>query len=121
MKENFKVGEKIRLLHAKGEGIILKLISPTRLEVLIDDFYEMEVGIGEVVKAAYPDPTAESGTWVSPDIRALEPLKKPVALAEAKIDPALKGMVLVNYTRLSVQPVTDAEWKHICKLGGVKP
>jgi hypothetical protein len=50
MKENFKVGEKIRLLHAKGEGIVLRLISPTRLEVLIDDFYEMEVGLGEVVK-----------------------------------------------------------------------
>ncbi len=50
MKENFKVGEKVRLLHAKGEGIVLRLISPTKLEVLIDDFYEMEVGIGEVVK-----------------------------------------------------------------------
>jgi hypothetical protein len=50
MKENFKVGEKVRLLHAKGEGVVLRLISPTKLEVLIDDFYEMEVGIGEVVK-----------------------------------------------------------------------
>jgi hypothetical protein len=50
MKENFKVGEKVRLLHAKGEGIVLRLISPTKLEVLIDDFYEMEVAIGEVVK-----------------------------------------------------------------------
>jgi predicted RNA-binding protein with PUA-like domain len=78
------------------------------------------VGIGEVVKAAYPDPTAESGPWVSPDIRALEPLKTPVTLAAAKSDPALKDMVLVNNTRLSVQPVSDAEWKHICKLGVVK-
>ncbi len=50
MKENFKVGEKVRLLHAKGEGVVLRLISPTKLEVLIDDFYEMEVGLGEVVK-----------------------------------------------------------------------
>ena len=78
------------------------------------------VGIGEVVKAAYPDPTAESGPWVSPDIRALEPLKTPVTLADAKTDSALKDMVLINNSRLSVQPVTDAEWKHICKLGGVK-
>jgi predicted RNA-binding protein with PUA-like domain len=78
------------------------------------------VGIAEVVKTAYPDPTAESGPWVSPDIRAVEKLKKPVALADAKHDPALKDMVLVNNTRLSVQPVTEAEWKHIAKLGGVK-
>lgn len=78
------------------------------------------VGIAEVVKAAYPDPTAESGPWVSPDIRAVEKLKTPVALADAKHDPALKDMVLVNNTRLSVQPVSEAEWKHIAKLGGVK-
>lgn len=50
MKENFKVGEKVRLLHHKGEGIVQRLISPTRIEVLIDDFYEMEVGVGEIVK-----------------------------------------------------------------------
>jgi predicted RNA-binding protein with PUA-like domain len=78
------------------------------------------VGIAEVVRAAYPDPTAESGPWVSPDIRALEPLKTHVTLAVAKADPALKDMVLVNNTRLSVQPVSDAEWKHISRLGGVK-
>lgn len=78
------------------------------------------VGIAEVVKTAYPDPTATSGPWVSPDIRALEPLKTPVTLTDAKSDPALKDMVLVNNTRLSVQPVSDGEWKHICKLGGVK-
>ena len=57
---------------------------------------------------------------VSPDIRAIEPLKNAVSLADAKTDPALKDMVLINNSRLSVQPVTDAEWKHICKLGGVK-
>ena len=78
------------------------------------------VGIAEVIKTAYPDPTAESGPWVSPDIRALEPLETPVTLADARKDPALKNMVLVNNTRLSVQPVSDSEWKHICKLGGVK-
>jgi Smr domain len=50
MMEIFKIGEKIRLLHAKGEGMVTRLISPTRLEVLIDDFYEMEVSVGEVVK-----------------------------------------------------------------------
>lgn len=78
------------------------------------------VGIAEVVKTAYPDPTAESGPWVSPDIRAVEKLKTPVALSDAKHDPVLKDMVLVNNTRLSVQPVSEAEWEHIAKLGGVK-
>lgn len=50
MREIFKVGEKIRLLHAKGEGIVQRVISPSKLEVLIDDFYELEVGVDEVVK-----------------------------------------------------------------------
>lgn len=50
MREIFKVGEKVRLLHAKGEGIVQKLISPTKIEVLIDEFYEMELGVDEVVK-----------------------------------------------------------------------
>jgi predicted RNA-binding protein with PUA-like domain len=57
---------------------------------------------------------------VSPDIRALETLKTPVTLADAKTDPALKDMVLINNSRLSVQPVTEAQWKHISKLGGFK-
>jgi len=44
---------------------------------------------------------------------------RPVTLAEIKSDPKLKDMVLVKYSRLSVQPVTDAEWKHVCKMGGL--
>ncbi len=83
------------------------------------------VGIVEVVREHYPDPTAKSGepssaSWVVVDVKAIEPLKKPVTLADAKAEPQLKSMVLVNNTRLSVQPVTDAEWKVICKMGGVK-
>ncbi len=78
------------------------------------------VGIVEVVKEAYPDPTAESGPWVCVDIAAAEPLKTPVTLEAVKVDAKLKEMALVKLSRLSVQPVTDSEWKHICKLGGVK-
>jgi len=79
------------------------------------------VGIAEVIREHYPDPTAKSGEpWVAVDVKAVEPLKKPVTLADARTEPRLKAMVLVNNTRLSVQPVTDAEWKLICKLGGVK-
>jgi len=78
------------------------------------------VGVVEVVKEAYPDPTADSGPWVCVDIAAVEPLKTPVTLEAIKIDPKLKDMALVKLSRLSVQPVTADEWKHICKLGGIK-
>jgi len=79
------------------------------------------VGIVEIGKTAYPDPTAEKDSpWVVVDTVAVEPLKTPVQLAQIKADAKLKEMVLVKLGRLSVQPVTDAEWKHICKLGGVK-
>jgi predicted RNA-binding protein with PUA-like domain len=79
------------------------------------------VGVVEIIREAYPDPTADAGApWVCVDTRALAPLKTPLSLDAAKADSALKDMVLVNNTRLSVQPVTEAEWAHICRLGGVK-
>ncbi len=76
------------------------------------------VGVVEVVREAYPDPTAESGPWVCVDMKARAPLRTPVTLAAIKADPALAGMALVKLSRLSVGPVTDAEWQYICKLGG---
>src|ERR1700677_419707 len=78
------------------------------------------VGVVEVIREHYPDPTAKSGEpWVMVEVKAVEPLKKPVPLADAKAEPKLKAMVLVNNTRLSVQPVTADEWKIICKMGGL--
>ncbi len=78
------------------------------------------VGIVEVIREAYPDPTAEPGEpWVVVDLKAVKPFKRPISLAEVKADPKLAKMSLVTSMRLSVQPVTEAEWKHICKLGGV--
>ena len=78
------------------------------------------VGIVEVARTAYPDPTAETGTkgtgWLCVDMKALSPLKRPVTLAEIKADPALAAMALVKYSRLSVGPVTPEEWKHINTL-----
>jgi predicted RNA-binding protein with PUA-like domain len=79
------------------------------------------VGIVEVAKTAYPDPSDETGKFVMVDVKAVAPLKTPVTLAQMKDDPALKAMALLKQSRLSVCPVSDAEWKHICKLGGVKP
>lgn len=78
------------------------------------------VGIAEVIKEAYPDPTAEPGDpWVVVDVKAVKPLKTPVTLAQVKAEPKLAQMALVKSMRLSVQPVTDAEWALVCKMGGV--
>ncbi len=79
------------------------------------------VGIVEVVREAHPDSTDDSGTWECVDIRAVRPVARPLTLAEAKAEPRLKGMALVSNSRLSVQPVTDAEWAIVCELTGVDP
>lgn len=76
------------------------------------------VGVVEVVRAAYPDPTAEHGPWVSVDMRAVGPLPRPVTLAAMKTDPALAGFALLRQSRLSVVPVRPAEWDYICGLAG---
>ena len=78
------------------------------------------VGIVEVSKLAHPDSTAKEGPWECVDIRALEDVPTPVTLAQCKADKRLKAMVLVNNSRLSVQPVTADEWKIVCELGGFK-
>ena len=80
------------------------------------------VGIAEVIRESYPDPTAAAGDpWVVVDVKALEPFATPVTLAAIKAEPKLKDMILVRQSRLSVQPVTPAEWKIVCTMGGVKP
>src|SRR5581483_11301693 len=79
------------------------------------------VGIGEILKEHFPDPTAKAGEpWVAVQTGAVEPLPKPVTLADIKAEPKLKDMALAKYARLSVQPVTDTEWKLVCKMGGLK-
>lgn len=80
------------------------------------------VGIVEVIREAYPDPTAEAGEpWVVVDIKAVKPLKTPVSLEAVKHEPKLAEMALLKLSRLSVQPVTDAEWAIVCAMGGVEP
>jgi predicted RNA-binding protein with PUA-like domain len=79
------------------------------------------VGTLEVLREHYPDPTAQKGEpWVVVDVKALAPAARPVTLAAIKAEPKLKAMVLVNNTRLSVQPVSAEEWKLVCKMGGLK-
>jgi predicted RNA-binding protein with PUA-like domain len=77
------------------------------------------VGIVEIIKPYYPDPTDPSGKFGMVDVRAVEALKKPVSLDAIKADPRLAKMPLVTNTRLSVQPVSDREWDIIHAEGGL--
>ena len=74
------------------------------------------VGIVEVIAKAHPDSTAADPKWDCVDIRAVRPLARPISLDRAKREPALKDMVLVTNSRLSVQPVSDSEWAAILAL-----
>lgn len=76
------------------------------------------VGIVEVAREAYPDPTAESGPWVCVDMRAVAALPRPVTLAEIKAHPALADMPLLRLSRLSVSPVSGAHWQEVMSLAG---
>jgi len=79
------------------------------------------VGVVEIIREALPDPTAKAGEpWVAVDVKAVSPLSTPVSIEAIKAEPKLKAMVLINNTRLSVQPVTADEWKIVCKMGGLK-
>jgi predicted RNA-binding protein with PUA-like domain len=78
------------------------------------------VGIVEVIKEAYADPTAgASEPWVCVDVKAVEPLTKPVTLAAIKATPKLAEIQLLKQSRLSLPAITDAEWKLVCKMGGL--
>lgn len=78
------------------------------------------VGIVRVIATAHPDSTTDDERWECVDVEAVCAMPEPVTLDRCKAEPALKDMVLVNNSRLSVQPVTAAEWKAVCKLGGLK-
>jgi len=79
------------------------------------------VGIVEVMATAHPDSTTDDPRWECVDIRAIAPVATPVTLAEIKAVPDLSDMVLVRNTRLSVQPVREAEWAMVCQMAGVQP
>lgn len=77
------------------------------------------VGVCMVSAEAHPDSTTDDERWECVDVAAVIDVPKPVTLADVKADAALKDMALVTSMRLSVQPVTETEWKHICKRGGL--
>ena len=78
------------------------------------------VGIAKVAKECYQDPTTDDDRWVAVDLKPHKKLKKPVSLATIKKDKRLSEMALVRIGRLSVQPVTDKEWKTIMELAEEK-
>jgi len=77
------------------------------------------VGLVEVSKLAHRDSTTDDERWECVDVRAVKPLPKPVTLEDIKANPKLAGMVLVNNSRLSVQPVADDEWAEVCRMAGL--
>jgi len=78
------------------------------------------VGIVEICAEAHPDSTTDDARWECVDIRALRPLPRAVTLDAIKAEPRLAEMVLVKNSRLSVQPVTEEEWRIVCAMGGLE-
>ncbi|MGZ8558454.1 MAG: EVE domain-containing protein [Chitinophagaceae bacterium] len=78
------------------------------------------IGIAKVAKEFYQDPTTSDDAWVAVDLKPHKKLKKPVTLAQVKADKRLTNMALVRLGRLSVQPVTDEEWKIVMEMAGEK-
>ena len=79
------------------------------------------VGVVEVAKEYYPDPSDASGRFGMVDVTALHPVETAVTLADIKAEPALSEFALVRQSRLSVVPVTAAQWKLLCRMAGIKP
>ncbi len=79
------------------------------------------VGVVEVVREAYPDPSDETGRWVCVDMQALSPMPRPVTLAAIKATPELADLALVRQSRLSVMPIGAEHWAMLCRMGGWKP
>ena len=77
------------------------------------------VGVMEIAREAYPDKTDDTGRWVMVDVVPVAPAKTPVTLEQVKADKRFADLALVKYSRLSVQPVSAAHWKTLCKMAGI--
>ena len=106
---NYQARNNMRLMEIGDLGFFYHSIDEKRV-----------VGVVEVCAKAHPDSTTDDERWECVDIKAVAPFPTPVTLEDCKNNPALADMVLVNNTRLSVQPVTAEEWKIVCKMGGYK-
>jgi predicted RNA-binding protein with PUA-like domain len=104
---NFTAAQNLKAMKTGDE--VLYYHSQEGLEV---------VGIAKVVKEAFPDPSDSSGRFVAVELAPVRPLKQPVTLQAMKANPALSGMVMLRQSRLSVSPVSDAEWAAILQMAG---
>ena len=108
---NYQARNNMRAMTLGDQGFFYH--SRTGLEI---------VGIVEVCREIHPDSTArDDARWDCVDIQAVRPFETAVTMNDIKQVPELSEMVLVKNSRLSVQPVTDAEWKAVCRMGGVEP
>ncbi len=104
---NYQARNNMRLMELGDLGFFYHSIDEKRV-----------VGVVEVCALIHPDSTIDDPRWECVDVKAVGSFPTPVTLAECKANPKLADMVLVNNTRLSVQPVTKAEWDEICRMGG---
>ncbi|MFT6074220.1 MAG: putative RNA-binding protein with PUA-like domain [Yoonia sp.] len=107
---NYQARNNMREMELDDKGFFYH--SRTGLEI---------VGIVEVCAEAHPDTSTDDPRWECVDIKAVRPFQRVVSLQEIKAEPRLADMVLVNNSRLSVQPVSDREWKLICEMGQTDP
>jgi predicted RNA-binding protein with PUA-like domain len=107
---NYQARNNMREMKVGDKGFFYHSVNEKRI-----------VGVVKVAAEAHPDSTTDDERWECVDIEAVESFVTPITLEDVKQHPDLQDMVLVNNSRLSVQPVTEKEWEIICKLGGVKP
>lgn len=105
---NYQARNNMRLMKVGDKGFFYH--SNEGLEI---------VGIVEICKEIHPDSTTDDERWECVDIKAVCDMPKPVTRNDAKANPALSKMALVTHTRLSVQPVTEAEYLEVCRMGGL--
>ena len=107
---NYQANNNMKAMKKGDKGFFYHSVNEKRI-----------VGIVEVVKEHYPDHTDESGRFGMVDVKAVAPVENPVTLADIKAKPSLADFALVRQSRLSVVPVTPAQWKLLCKMAGIKP
>lgn len=105
---NFQARNHLRAMKCGDEVLFYHSVSDKQV-----------VGLARVVREAYPDPTAEEGDWSCVDLEPVRALARPVPLDEIKSSPALAGIALLRQSRLSVMPVTGAEFRELLRLAGV--
>jgi len=102
---NYQAANNMKAMKVGDRGFFYHSVNEKRI-----------VGIVEVVREYYPDPTDASGRFGMVDVKAVMPVKTPVTLAEIKAEPRLSGLALVRQSRLSVVPVSDEEWRILCAM-----